>query len=197
MHYRRWKVFKQLFVIDSNNREKSQARFDLLQAIGRNFLIEELRPMMLDFAFLHLCRITEDAEKKNYKTGKIIQRNLVIERLKMIVDAQTDPSFAPLVAELQKRLADIKKICEPIQAPQQEDLSHLDLDVLSPSTAVVSSSKTRLPAVSIAMLGDALDTISDFVNQFPRGVSWLADDVLSGTCDGRRGHADSVPAIRS
>src|SRR5580704_17819447 len=112
MHYR-WNVFNQLFVIDSNNAEKSQARFDLLRTIGETFLIEELRPMMLDVAFLHVCRITEDAEKKNYKTGKIIQRNLVIERLKMIVDAQTDPSFAPLVADLQERHADIKKICEP------------------------------------------------------------------------------------
>jgi len=165
MHYR-WKVFRQLFVIDANNPEKSQARFDLLRTIGPIFLIEELRPMMLDFAFLHVCRITENAEKKNHKTGKIIQRNLVIERLKMIVDAQTDPSFAPLVADLQKRHADIKNICEPIRKHRNKRISHLDLDVLSPSTTVVPHSKSKLPPVTIAMIGDALDTISDFVNQF-------------------------------
>jgi AbiU2 len=164
MHYR-WKVFNQLFVIDSKNSGKSRARFDLLQTIGRTFLIEELRPMMLDFAFLHVCRITEAAEKKD-KKGKVIQRNLVIERLKMIVDAQTDPSFAPLVADLQQRHADIKKICEPIRKHRNKRISHLDLDVLSPSTTVLPASQSRLPEVTIAMLAAALDSISDFVNQF-------------------------------
>ena len=165
MHYR-WIVFRQLFVIDQGYPEKSMARFDLMRAIAPMLLLQEIRPMMLDAAFPHICRITERAEKKDTKTGKVYQRNLVVERLRMIVDSLSDPAFAALAADLTKRHDDIVTKCKPLRKHRNKRISHLDMDVLlTPSTAVVSSTPS-LPPVTIQMIGEVLDTISQFANEF-------------------------------
>ncbi|HEV3298347.1 MAG TPA: hypothetical protein VG055_01815 [Planctomycetaceae bacterium] len=163
-HYR-WNIAKQLFVVEQHDDadeqqealEKGMARYALMNQMAGNFF-DALRDMMFDTVFLHICRLTERAEKTD-KSGNVIEESIVIEQLRKIVDSLTDPSVASLAAELKKRHDDVKLKCAPLRKHRNKRISHLDMTTLSPATDV-------LPEITIRSIDDALKAICDFVNEF-------------------------------
>jgi hypothetical protein len=158
LHFR-WKIFRQIFVIDPDNPDKTQARYDLMNALLPNFF-EEVRDLMLDFALLHICRITDDRQTK---VKGCIEENLVIGQLIEVIDPMKSPALATVASDLRNRLDDIKKKCQPIRDHRNKRISHQDMKALLLTTTV-------LPQVTIQMVEVAVRAIREFLDAFELAI---------------------------
>jgi hypothetical protein len=145
--YYRWLVFRQLFA-------KSKERVELMGPASRFF--GEVEYMLIDSVFLHICRMTDPPTM-----GRGKHEQAVIGQLRRAldgIDQQAFPEIVTLIADLDKRLADIDTKTQLIRDHRNKRISHLDKPTFL--------NTSPLNGVTLTMVDEALGEIGDFINAF-------------------------------
>jgi hypothetical protein len=113
----RWLVFRQLFA-------KNKERIELMGLASTFF--GEVENMLIDFVFLHICRMTDSTTTGKYENAVIGQLREALDA----IDQKAFPEIGPLIVDLDKRLADIQTKSELIRHHRDKRISHLDKPTL-------------------------------------------------------------------